>query len=333
MFQATSRVAPLNRKGMKTLSIVIVTWNCKGFIQDCLDSLVAFRQAPEAEIIVVDNASRDGTPDLVQDSYPEVMLIRSRDNLGFTRANNIGIRKASGEYICLINPDVRVMDGCIRSMLAHMEKNPRIGLLGPRMLGTDGKSHRSYMGAPTLWSTFCRALALDVLFPASKFFGGFLMPYFKGDQIADVEVLNGWFWMTRREALSDVGLLDETLFMYGDDLDWSKRFRDAGWRVVYFPAAQSLHYGGGTTARAPIPFYVEMHRANFQYWKKNHSRVSQSIYLLIVWMHEALRLVGYSLLFMGSRSKRTEAVFKTRRSLACLGWSMGLRYRKEGTGL
>jgi GT2 family glycosyltransferase len=315
---------------MKSVSIVIVTWNCKKFVEECLDSLQAHRQDPQAEIIIVDNASRDGTPELVRDRYPEVTLIQNRENLGFAKANNIGIQKASGKYVCLINPDVRVLDGCIEKMLAYLQANPQIGLLGPRMVGVDGKSHRSYMGTPTLWRIFCRALALDNLLPRSKFFGGFLMTYFNRDRVADVDVLNGWFWMTRREALDDIGLLDETLFMYGDDLDWSKRFHNAGWKVVYFPEAESLHYGGGTTARAPIPFSIEMQRANFQYWQKNYGRLSQLVYLVIVLIHQAVRLVGYSLVLLASESKRSDAAFKVKRSLACMRWVMGLRYcRRE----
>ncbi len=313
---------------MKIISIVIVTWNCKKFAAECLDSLRSYSQEPQAEIIVVDNASWDGTADLVRDSYPWVLLIRNKDNLGFTKANNIGIRESSGKYVCLINPDVQVLDGCIEKMVAYMEENPRIGLLGPRMLGADGKSYRSYMGAPTLWRIFCRALALDVLFPQSKLCGGFLMPYFNRERIADVDVLNGWFWMTRRKALNQVGLLDERLFMFGDDLDWSKRFHDAGWRVVYFPVAESFHYGGGTTARAPVRFSVEMQRANFQYWQKNYSRASQLVYLVIVWIHQAVRFVGYSLLFLAAKSRRTAATFKVKRSLACMLWVIGLGHHR-----
>src|SRR5260370_5905585 len=137
-----------------------------------------------------------------------------------------------------------------------MERNPRVGLLGPRMLGADGKSCRCYMGAPTLWRMLCRALSLDELFPRSKFFAGYMMQYFNADRIAEVDVLNGWFWVTRRDSLNDVGLLDETLFMYGDDLDWSKRFRDAGWKVIYFPEAESLHYGGRRKGRGPLLTFV-----------------------------------------------------------------------------
>lgn len=313
---------------MIQVSIVIVTWNGKKYVEECLDSLHAYIHNPSAEVIVVDNASTDGTPELVRDSYPGVTLIRNEANLGFAKANNIGIRRATGEYVLLINSDVRVHDGCIEKLLEYMKEDSRIGLLGPKMLGADGKPYRSYMGAPTLWRCFCRALALDVLFPNSKLFGGFLMPYFKMDRITEVDVLNGWFWVTRREALSEVGLMDDTLFMYGDDLDWSKRFHDAGWKLVYFPEAESLHYGGASSARAPIKFSVEMQRANFQYWQKSHGRASQFVFLAIVWVHQALRLGGYSLLWLAAKSRQSELAFKVKRSLACMRWAMGVEDKR-----
>jgi GT2 family glycosyltransferase len=314
---------------MKSLSIIIVTWNCKKFTGECLDSLLKFRLDPQAEIIVVDNASSDGTPELVRDSYPEVTLIRNAENLGFAKGNNVGIRKSTGSYIFLINPDVIVLDGCIERMLSYMAENPRIGMLGPRMLGADGKPYRSYMAAPTLWRLFCRALALDSLFPKSRLFGGYLMPYFDGNRIAEVDVLNGWFLLTQREAVNEVGLLDESLFMYGDDLDWCKRFREAGWKNIYFPEVASIHYGGGSSANAPVRFSVEMERASLQYWQKNFGRASQMMFLVIAWIHQVIRLTGNLLLFMGSRSKRPEAASKIKKSVACLRWAMGFGYNKS----
>lgn len=312
------------KNASKQLSIVIVTWNCKKYLQECLDSLARFRGDPTTEILVVDNKSSDGTPELVRDSYPEVNLIQTGENLGFPRGTNVGIRRSCGQYLALVNPDVRVLDGCIEKMLAYMQQNPKVGLLGPRMLCADGKSDRSYMGAPTLWSLFCRALALDVLFPRSKLFAGFLMFYFDRSHVAEVDILNGWFWMTRQDAVAQVGVLDENLFMYADDRDWSKRFRDAGWKVVYFPEAESIHYGGGTTARAPVRFSVEMQRSDYQYWQKNYGRLSQITYLAIVVFHQTLRLVGYALVWLFRKSSREEAGFKMRRSIACLQWALGV---------
>ena len=308
---------------MKNLSIVIVSWNAKKFVDECLGSLRTVSGQSDVEIFVVDNCSTDGTPELVRESYPEVVLIQNQSNVGFARANNVGIARSTGEYVALINSDVRVLPGCIEKMLAYMRSDSRVGLLGPRMLGATGKSARSYMSAPTLWRCFCRALALDVVFPSSKALGSYTMPYFKRDQITEVDVLNGWFWMTRREALDEVGLLDETFFMYGEDIDWCKRFRDAGWKVVYFPEAESIHYGGASSAKAPVRFYVEMQRANFQYWQKHFSRLSQFAFLAIVALHQALRIIPYGLRAVIGTG-RSDARYKVQRSFACLRWIMGL---------
>jgi GT2 family glycosyltransferase len=308
---------------MKNLSIIIVTWNGKKFVDECLESLRAFAEDPGVEIFVVDNCSTDGTRELVRESYPKVVLIQNQTNVGFARANNIGIGQSSGKYVALINSDVRVLPGCIEKLIDYMNSHPRIGVLGPRMLGASGKSSRSYMSAPTLWRCFCRALALDVLFPGSKALGSYTMPYLKRDRIAEVDVLNGWFWMTRREALDQVGLLDETFFMYGEDIDWCKRFRDGGWNVVYFPEAESIHYGGASSAKAPVRFYVEMQRANYQYWQKHFSRPSQFGFLGIVALHQVLRIMLFGL-GMAVGSDRSEAGYKVERSMACLRWIMGL---------
>jgi GT2 family glycosyltransferase len=298
-------------------------------VAECLDSLQAYSNDPGVEIIVVDNASSDGTPELVRDSYAGVTLMRNEENLGFAKANNEGIRKSTGEYVFLINSDVHVLDGCIERILEYMKQDSRIGLLGPKMLGADRMAYRSYMGAPTLWNCFTRALALDVLFPNSKFFGGYLMPYFKRDHIAEVDVVNGWFWATRRDALSQVGLLDETFFMYGEDMDWCKRFREAGWKVVYYPDAESIHYGGASSSRAPIRFYIEKQKANYQYMKKHYGRASQIAYLAVTWIAQVVRLAGLGLsLFAGK--KQSDASYKAKRSVACMRWIMGLRYQSGG---
>jgi GT2 family glycosyltransferase len=305
------------------LSIVIVSWNAKKYVDECLDSLRTLSEQPGVEIFVVDNCSTDGTPELVRESYPRVILVESPSNVGFARANNIGVALSTGKYVALINSDVRVLPGCIDKMLGYMESHPQVGVLGPRMLGPSGKAARSYMSEPTLWRCFCRALALDVVFPGSKVFGSYTMPYFKRDQIAAVDILNGWFWMVRRDALNQVGLLDETFFMYGEDIDWCKRFRDARWGVVYFPEAESIHYGGASSSKAPVRFYVEMQRANLQYWDKHFSRLSQVTYVAILCVHQALRVVFYGLSTF-VKSKPSDASYKVQRSLACLRWAVGL---------
>jgi GT2 family glycosyltransferase len=311
------------------LSIVVVTWNAKKVTEECLESIERQDAARSLETIVVDNASSDGTVEMVQEKFPSVRLVQNDQNLGFAKANNSGIRLSTGKYICLINSDVNVPPSCLRRIYCFMEENPSVGLLGPRMLGADGKTRRSCMRFPTLWSSFCRALGLDSLVKGSTTFGGFLMSDFKHDRVMDVEVLNGWFWVVRREALEQVGLLDERFFMYGEDVDWCYRFRSKGWRTVFYPEAEAIHYGGASSARAPARFYVEMHKANVQYWRKHHGRLAQFAYLLTVWLHEVVRILGYAAAYLLRKCSRADAAYKVKRSVACIRWLAGREFVPE----
>src|SRR5262249_45576234 len=163
-----------------------------------------------------------------------------------------------------------------------------IGMLGPKMLLPDGTIGQSCFRFPSVWNLFCRALALDQFFKGSRLWGGFLMTDFYYDRVMDVEGLTGWFWMVRREALNRVGLLDERFFMYGEDIDWSRRFHEAGWRVVFYPEAEAVHYCEGSSSSEPIRFYVEKHRANMQYCQTYHSKFTVFGFWLTMWLQELI---------------------------------------------
>jgi GT2 family glycosyltransferase len=306
------------------VSFVIVTWNARECVTECLQSLRA-NCGLRAEILVVDNASHDGTPERVRESFPECRLLETGANLGFARGNNVGIAQAAGKYLFLVNSDVKLLPGCVATLVSFMDANPGVALAGPQMLSPDGCVRRSTMRFPTLWNSLCRALALDSLFPRSRIFAGYLMGDFDHCRTRDVDVLNGWFWVVRREALQQVGPLDERFFMYGEDMDWCYRFRHAGWRNVFVAESAAIHYGGGSSAVAPARFYVEMQRANLQYWKKHHGRLAAFAYLCTVVLHQALRTAGYAVAFLLKKSARSEAAAKIRRSLLCLASLARLR--------
>lgn len=314
---------------MYDISIVIVSWNTAKYLHECLTSLRMVDANLSIEFIVVDNASTDGSPEMVRTQFPEVRLFESGANLGFAGGNNIGLKVATGKYICLINSDVNVPPDCLPKMHCYMEQQPTIGLLGPGWLQMDGRLHRSGMRFPTLWHVFLRTLFLDSLFRGSRFFGGFLMKDFHFDRTTDIDVLNGWFWMARREALNQVGPLDERFFMYGEDLDWCKRFHLAGWRVVFYPEATALHYGGASSKNAPARFLVEKQRANLQYWKKYHGRISLFFYLLIGCLGYAIRLMGWSVVYLTQRSSRHRAEIEVQQYLKCLRWTFNFSTLKE----
>jgi len=305
------------------LSIVVVTWNNAGIIRQCLKSLQSISDYPDAEIILVDNASSDGTADIVEREFPAINLVRSRTNLGFAGGNNIGIRKSNGKYVSLINSDVVATQGSLDTLLQYMEEHPDIGVLGPKMIMPDGTVGASCMCFPTVANWFWRALALDVVFKHSRRFGAYLMTYFQYDRPSDVDVLTGWFWMIRREAMEQVGLLDERFFMYGEDIDWCRRFRDAGWRVVFFPRATAIHCCAASSSRAPVRFHIEMMRANLQYCRRHHNSLALAAFWLTSVLHEAVRTAGYGALWLLGKPVREGKVLKVKRSWRCLKWLMG----------
>ncbi len=303
---------------MTEISVVIVTWNARAYTEECLRSLFSGNLEQRVEVIVVDNASTDGTPEMIRSAFPKVNLIETGANLGFAKGNNIGIRHASGNYICLINSDVNVPPDCLSKLRQYMEQNPRVGLVGPKMLGPDGTARRSGMRFPSVWNSFLRAFALDSMFKGSKLFGGLLMSDFKFDRTRDIEVLNGWFWMTRKEALDEVGPLDERFFMYGEDIDWCKRFQLAGWRVVFFADAEAVHYGGGSSANAPVRFFVELHRANLQYWQKYHGPAARLLNATANSLNHVIRIMGWGLVYLAQSSKREKARREVKQNAASL---------------
>ena len=305
------------------LSIVIVTWNGKRYALECMESLHANPARVATEIIVVDNASTDGTPEALRSRFSDVRLVENQGNLGFAKANNIGVALSRGEYVALINSDVVVYPGCLDRMLALMQTSRDIGIMGPKMLRPDGSTGLSVMRLPTVWNTLCSALALNSMFPNSRLFAGFSVKSDAIRTVEDVQVVTGWFWMVSRAALKQVGSLDERFFMFGEDIDWCHRFLKAGWRVVFCGEAEALHYGGGSSADAPVRFYVEMRRANLQYFHKHRGTLGAVGYTLAIAIHELARIAGYSLSYCCDRQGRLEAGSKVRRSLSCLRWLMG----------
>jgi GT2 family glycosyltransferase len=306
-----------------SLSVVIVSWNTKKLVLQCLESLESTRSHLPVEIILVDNASSDGTAETVCEQFPHVRLVQNESNLGFAKANNIGMSFSSGKYVCLVNSDVVVPEGCLEKMLDYMDKHPDIGMLGPKMVLPDGTIGQSCVRFPTVWTWFCNALALDSIFKGTRLSGDFILRNYDHNKIQDVDVLTGWFWMVRREASDQVGVLDDRFFMYGEDIDWPKRFHEAGWRVVFYPEAEAIHHCGASTDRAPTRFYVEMNRANLQYFRKHHGWPKVIVFWLTMLLHQILRVIGYGFVYFLKQSDRPATAFKVQRSWACIRWLAG----------
>jgi GT2 family glycosyltransferase len=302
------------------ISVIIVAWNCRKVLSDCLNSILLQIKPEVSEIIVVDNASSDGTADMVRTNFPSVKLIESNSNIGFAQGNNLGLEAATGEYVFLINPDVVVSDNTFAKMLNYLRSNPEIGMLGPKIVGPDGAVQRSCMRTPTLWNQLCRALALDTLTKKSRLFGGYLMNDFQHDELREVDIINGCFWLVRRSALQQVGGMDPRFWMYADDLDWCRRYTEAGWRVVFFPEAEAIHLGGVSSDNAPIFCYVQMQQADLQYWRKYHGVFSYACFFFILYVSHAIRSAVSAILYVVRASSRSTMALKCKRHFACIHW-------------
>jgi GT2 family glycosyltransferase len=305
---------------MNPVSVIIVSWNARRYLHDCLVSIRETGVATVGQIIVVDNASNDGSPELVAQDFPEVELIQTGANLGFARANNIGLKRASGAYVALINSDVIVHEKCIERLVEFLDHHAPVGLVGPKIVSSDGQVQPSCRRLPSPWNTACRALALDGFLAQHPWFSGQAIRNLNPEAAKEVEVLSGCFWLARHEALAQVGGLDERFFFYAEDLDWCKRMRDAGWKVAYVPQASATHFGGASSANAPLRYSIELLRANLIYWRKHRGWLGQAYFYVLSVLHHSLRLVAHGSKQLLCRNPGGENDYKRLRSFICLRW-------------
>jgi len=300
------------------ISVAIVAWNAKRYLELCLESLAKDPPRRSMEVLVVDNASADDTIEMVEGKFPWVKLIKSKENLGFAKGNNLAIRQCQGRYIALVNPDVIVFPGCLDALADFLDQNPKVGNVGPRVFNPDMTQQSTCRRFPTLWNNLCSATRLESIFKGSRFFAGEHMFYFPHDRTRAVDVIVGCFSMIRREAFDDVGLLDEGLFMYGDDVDWCRRAWNAGWQVVFYPRARAIHDRGKTTAPFPVHFAVAQQRSVLHYWTKHHTFLGVLGIRSIMFFHHLLRYVVATLSDLAHSEKRPRSEVRKQVSGACL---------------
>ncbi|MBO4328175.1 MAG: glycosyltransferase [Bacteroidales bacterium] len=252
------------------LSVVIVNYNVEHFLEQCLYSVRRAMQGIEGEVFVVDNNSVDGSLRMLAEKFPEVNVIANKDNVGFSKANNQAIRVATGEYVLLLNPDTVVEDDTFSKCLAFMDAHPDAGGLGVKMV--DGKGNflpESKRGLPTPAAAFYKMFGLAKLFPHSKRFAHYYMGHLSENETNEVEILAGAFMLMRRATLDQVGLLDETFFMYGEDIDLSYRITQGGYKNYYFPETRIIHYKGESTKKTSVNYVLVFYKAMEIFAKKH----------------------------------------------------------------
>lgn len=264
------------------LSVVIVNYNVKEELTFCLSSVQRALQDVEGEVFVVDNHSADGSCDVVKTLFPWVTLIENAENLGFARANNIAIKKSCGEYVLLLNPDTVVEQDTFSKMLAFMDEHDNCGGLGVKMLDAQGTFlPESKRGIPTPWVAFCKLFGLYKLFPKSEKCNRYYLSNIPQDAVAEVEILAGACMLLRKSVLDEVGLLDETYFLYGEDVDISYRILQAGYKNYYFPETSIIHLKGASTKKLEVKSVREFYRS-MEIFCERHFTEYNRLFLLFV---------------------------------------------------
>ena len=258
------------------VSVVIVNYKVRDLLRDCLRSLEHDLGKLRGEVWVVDNASGDGSVEMVRAEFPWVRLIPNQQNVGYGAANNQAIRQARGRYILVLNPDTKLPPGAILDTVAEMEQQPDIGALGPKLVLADGtldKACRRSFPSPEV--AFYRLFGLAKLFPNHPRFARYNLLNVDEDTAIDVDSVVGAFMLVRREVVERVGMFDEAFRMYGEDLDWAYRIKEAGWRVRYHPDVVVLHYKGQSSRQRPASsiraFYEAMHIFYDKHYARQHS--------------------------------------------------------------
>lgn len=250
------------------ISVIIVNWNVKDLLADCLRSVLASDIQPAPEIIVVDCASADSSAAMVRADFPQVKLIASDQNLGYAKGNNVGVAAATGDFLFLLNPDTRLAPDALALLRNHLMANPAAGVVAPQLLWPAGQTQSSRRKFPTPATLFWESTLLEQWFPANPIVRRYKMADFPADQPAPVDWAVGAALFIRREVWQAVGGFDESFFMYFEETDWFRRCAQAGWRAGYLPAARVIHYEGQSSGQVVAARTIRFQRSKIRYAQK-----------------------------------------------------------------
>ena len=254
------------------VSAIIVAWNSESDIAACLESVLAAKSGP-LEILVVDNASQDGTPGLLRGYGNKIVLVENRSNLGFARAVNQGLERARGEYLLLLNPDAALEPGALEEMLSFMDQNPQVGAVGPQLLNPDGTIQPSCREFPRPSHLFWELLGFSKIFPRHPVFGSWRMGYFDHRSLREVDQPMGACLLVRSTAAHEIGPMDDGNFpMFFNEVDWCLRLKQRGWTIFFNPRARAVHRHGASTARDRGSMIASSHQSLERYLDKNYPR-------------------------------------------------------------
>lgn len=281
------------------LSIVIVSWNTADILAQCLESV--FAHAPDApfEVWVVDNASTDGSPAMVQQRFPQVKLLQNETNPGFATANNQAMRQCTGEYVLLLNPDTIVYAGALPTLVQFLDDNPQAGACGARLLNADGSLQLSCYPTPTLGRELLRMFHLDGRVR-------YHMDSWDTNTARPVEALLGACILARRHILEAIGLMDESYFMFSEEIDLCYRISQAGWAIFWVPQAQIVHLGGQSTRQVKTEMFLRLYEGKLRYMRKHYGWVTAVLYKLLLLLASLARLLIAPIAWLERPPKRDD---------------------------
>jgi len=294
------------------VSIVIVNWNTKKLLRDCLESVYAHAGDVEFEIVVIDNASTDGSTDMVKDKFKNVVLIENQDNCGFAKANNQGMAVAKGHYVLLLNSDTVVLDNAVANTVRFADENPSAAVIGCKVLNPDGTVQATCFKFPSVLNILLSSSYLYKVFPNHRFFGREGMTWWDRSDVREVDVVTGCFMLVRREAIEEVGVMDDGFFMYCEETDWCYRFVRNGWKVMFAPVGEIIHFRGQSTAQRPVAMTVQFWRSILRFIRKHHKWPAHLAARFLVVCFLVFRLPIWLAVYLFRPNRRNIAAIKLR---------------------
>ena len=286
------------------VSIIIVNWNTRDILRDCLDSFYETKNNLSYEIIVVDNASTDDSVKMIVSDYPEVKVIQNNENRGFAAGNNQGILEAKGTYVLLLNTDTIILDNAITKMVRFADAHPESAIVGCRVLNKNRTLRSTRFMYPSVLNMILSTVYLNKIFSNHKFFGRERMSGFDADHVHEPEVVSGCCMLARKEAIQQVGMLDEQYFMYGEETDWCYRFAKTGWKISFTPDAEIIHLGGASSRQRKPEMLLQLKGSILLFMKKHKNRISYAFSCLLVSLFFFLRAPWWACYGLFSRKNR-----------------------------
>ncbi len=294
------------------VSIIIVNWNTRELLRNCLNSIIRSTHKIKYEIIVIDNNSSDKSAEMVKKEFPKVKLIANSDNRGFAAANNQGMKIAAGRHILLLNSDTVVCEDAIQKTIAFSDANPDFAVVGCQVLINEKEVQMTCFRFPGLVNIILNATVLPKVFKYNKFFGREFMLWWKRDSERKVDVVSGMFMLVKRKAIDEVGVMDESYFVYAEEADWCRRFADAGWSNVFWPGAQIIHVhgGSGSSSQAKIKMAVQLQKSLLIFIRKHEGILYYLMARMFILISSAVKVLIRMAIMLIKKHKEDNAASK-----------------------